>query len=379
MPYFLATLAYKASFILIGLGGLAFLIAFHELGHFLFCKLFNIHTPSFSIGFGPVLFARKIGTTLFKLSIIPLGGYVEIAGSQEIGQGEQLHSQAQDETSFAKKPFWQKFLVMIGGILFNLIFAYTAFIATFWIGAPKTQLLYPTIAIPVVAEVLENSSAFNIIQRGDTILTINDIPLDNSISPYIKRISIPTDTPVNLTVKRESEVLPLTLKPTLQKVHGVETASLGIIFEMKEPASIPFSLAISTGIAETHRWIGNIWKDFRYLLSEKKLGKMAGPLMIVHTSAQLAGKGFLLFLLFLAIISINLAILNLIPIPILDGGQIVFHAIEALFGRPLHEKAQYIIHLLCWILFLCLFIFLSWQDIVRILTPFLIQLGLITA
>lgn len=379
MPYFLSTLVYQASFIFIGLGGLAFLIAFHELGHFLFCKLFNIYTPSFSIGFGPVLFAKKLGTTLFKLSIIPLGGYVEIAGSQEVGQGEQLHSHSQDETSFAKKPFWQKFLVMIGGILFNLIFAYVAFIITFWIGAPKTQLLYPTIATPVVAQVIEQSTAFQLIQPGDTLLSINEDKLDGSIAPYIKRISTPTEEAVKVTIKRANEMVTVSLKPTIQKIRGVETASLGIIFEMKEPISMPLKEAIFTGIAETHRWITNIWQDFRYLLSEKKLGKMAGPLMIVHTSAQLAGKGFLLFLLFLAIISINLAILNLIPVPILDGGQIVFHAIEALFGRPLHEKAQYIIHLLCWILFLCLFIFLSWQDIMRILTPFLTQLGLINA
>lgn len=379
MPYILSTLLPQAWFIFIGLGGLAFLIAFHELGHFLFCKLFNIYTPSFSIGFGPVLIAKKIGTTLFKLSIIPLGGYVEIAGSQELGQGEQLHSQSQDETSFSKKPFWQKFLVMIGGILFNLVFAYIAFITTFWIGAPKTQLLYPTIATPTVSQVMEQSAAFNIIKTGDILLSINGEKLEGSIAPYIKRISIPTEEPVQVTIKRENETFTIPLIPTIQKIRGVETASLGIIFEMKEPTAMPLKNAIFVGIAETHRWITNIWQDFRYLLSEKKVGKMAGPLMIIHTSAQLAGKGFLLFLIFLAIISINLAILNLIPIPILDGGQIVFHAIEALFGRPLHEKAQYIIHLLCWILFLCLFMFLSWQDIVRILTPFLTQIGLLSA
>ncbi|RTL05941.1 hypothetical protein EKK58_06945 [Candidatus Dependentiae bacterium] len=377
MPYFLSPLINQAPFILVGLGGLAFLIAFHELGHFIFCKLFNIYTPSFSIGFGPVLLAKKIGTTLFKLSIIPLGGYVEIAGSQELGQGEQLHSQAQDETSFAKKPFWQKFLVMIGGILFNLIFAYIAFIATFWIGAPKTQLLYPTIAIPTVAQVMEQSTAFNIIKTGDIVLSINGEKLEGSIESYIKRISTPTKEPVTVTVKRKNEILTIPLTPTIQKIRGVETASLGIIFEMKEPTAMPLKNAIFAGIAETHRWIANILQDFRYLLSEKKFGKMAGPLMIVYTSAQLAGKGFLIFLLFLAIISINLAILNLIPIPILDGGQIVFHAIEALFGRPLHEKTQYVIHLLCWILFLCLFVFLSWQDIMRILAPFLTQIGLL--
>jgi regulator of sigma E protease len=377
MSYLFTNLMYQSTFIIMGLGGLAFLIAFHELGHFLFCKLFNIYTPSFSIGFGPVLFARKIGTTLFKLSLIPLGGYVEIAGSQEIGQGEQLHSEAQDETSFAKKPFWQKFLVMIGGILFNLIFAYAAFIFTFWVGAPKTQLLYPTIANSTVLEIVQNSPAANIIQPGDLLISINGEKLDNSITPYMKRINTPTDEPVTLTLKRHDQELTTTLTPVMQTNKGIQTASLGIIFDMKESAPMSFRSAFLTGIKETHRWIANIWKDFRYLLSEKKFGKMAGPLMIVHTSAQLASKGFLFFLLFLAIISINLAILNLIPIPILDGGQIVFHAIEAIIGRPLPERAQYFIHMACWLSFMGLFVFLSWHDIVRILTPLLTQLNLI--
>jgi regulator of sigma E protease len=368
---------YQSTFILMGLSGLAFLIAFHELGHFLFCKLFNIYTPSFSIGFGPVLFARKIGTTLFKLSLIPLGGYVEIAGSQEVGQGEQLHGNAQNETSFAKKPFWQKFLVMIGGILFNLIFAYVIFIFTFWIGAPKSQLLYPTIASSTVLEVMQDSPAAHIIQSGDLLISINGEKLDHSIAPYMKRINTPKDEPITLTFKRNEQEITTTLTPIIQTNKGIQTASLGIIFDMKESAPMSFKSAFLVGIKETHRWIANIWRDFRYLLAEKKFGKMAGPLMIIHTSAQLAGKGFLLFLLFLAIISINLAILNLIPIPILDGGQIVFHAIEAIFGRPLPERAQYIIHLTCWLAFMALFVFLSWQDIVRILTPLLTQLNLI--
>ncbi|HTM05963.1 MAG TPA: site-2 protease family protein [Patescibacteria group bacterium] len=377
MPYVLTNLMYQSTFIIMGLGGLAFLIAFHELGHFLFCKLFNIYTPSFSIGFGPVLFARKIGTTLFKLSLIPLGGYVEIAGSQEIGQGEQLHSQVKDETSFATKPFWQKFLVMIGGILFNLIFAYATFIFTFWVGAPKSQLLYPTIASSTVLEVVENSPAANIIKPGDLVLTINGEILDNSMALYMQRINTPTDNPIDLTFKREGTVHAVSLTPIVQTNRGVKTASLGIIFDMKESTAMSFKSAVLVGIQETHRWIANIWHDFRHLLAEKKFGKMAGPLMIIHTSAQLAGKGFLLFLLFLAIISINLAILNLIPIPILDGGQIVFHAIEAIFGRPLPERAQYFIHMACWISFMALFVFLSWQDIVRILTPLLTQLNFI--
>ena len=95
-------------FILLGFFGMGFLIGFHELGHFLFAKLFNIRVPSFSLGFGPVIINKQIGETDFCLSAIPFGGYVEIAGAAEVGQGEQKEAFATDERSFAAKPFYQK-------------------------------------------------------------------------------------------------------------------------------------------------------------------------------------------------------------------------------------------------------------------------------
>ena len=98
---------------------------------------------------------------------------------------------------------------------------------------------------------------------------------------------------------------------------------------------------------------------------------MAGPLMIIAMSSKWAKEGFILFILFLAIISINLAVLNLVPIPILDGGQIVFHTIEAIIRRPLPEVIRQYVHIACWILFLLLFVYLSWQDLVRIISPIL--------
>ena len=125
-----------------GLIGINFVVGIHEFGHFLFCKFFKIRTPTFSFGFGPYLASKKIGDTTFALSSIPLGGYVEIAGSAEMGQGDQKEAHARDTGSFAIKPYWQKLLVMIGGIVFNLIFAYAALIFLFMIGLPKTEFLY---------------------------------------------------------------------------------------------------------------------------------------------------------------------------------------------------------------------------------------------
>lgn len=367
----LFTLLNYFPFILAGLVGLAFLIAFHEFGHFLFCKLFNIYTPSFSIGFGPVLFSKMIGDTLFKLSLIPLGGYVEIAGAQEVGQGEQAHAQLQDERSFGKKPFWQQFAVMIGGILFNLIFAYLVFIAIFFVGTPKTQLLYPTNATTKVAHVIPQSAADGKIMPGDMIKTINKLPLEKGIATYLHRTTELSEADVEIVLERNGNNITTSLKPKITSQRGQQTASMGIIFETESEKAVSLFDAIKRGITETHRWIGNIINDFKHLSLSKNVKEMAGPLMIVHMSAKMANEGILLFFIFLAIISINLAVLNMLPVPILDGGQIVFYTIEAIIGFPLNEKAKLGIHMACWIGFMALFAYLSWQDIMRIAAPLL--------
>jgi len=112
--YIISSISQTSLLWIAGILGIGFLIGIHEFGHFLFCKLFKIRTPSFSIGFGPKIFEKQIGETLFKISAIPFGGYVEIAGSAEVGQGEQKEAYAKDEYSMAVKPYWQKMLVMAG-------------------------------------------------------------------------------------------------------------------------------------------------------------------------------------------------------------------------------------------------------------------------
>src|SRR5205814_3300033 len=174
----LTALLQNIIFILIGLLGMGFLIGFHEFGHFLFAKMFKIRTPSFSIGFGPKLVSKKIGDTEFSLSAIPLGGYVEIAGAAEIGQGEQKEALAVDEGSFATKPYYQKLCVMIGGILFNLAFAYITMILLFVTGIPKT----PLIQKPIIAAITQESSAEKYgLAIGDRIVAINDEVINNNI------------------------------------------------------------------------------------------------------------------------------------------------------------------------------------------------------
>lgn len=355
----------------IGVFGIGFLIGFHELGHFLFCKLFGIRTPSFSIGFGPKIASKKIGDTEFSISLIPLGGYVEIAGSAEVGQGDQKEALSTDKDSFAIKPYYQKLAVMFGGILFNTIFAYAALILLFMVGIPKSPLLYPINAIPVVQEVTDQSPAQTAgIQKGDRILAINDEPISTAEN-IISIVQKSADLPLALTVKKENEAQPQQIKVTIgsRTIGSTTIGTLGVIFEQQSQAPISFFQAISHGVELTNRYIYKTIGGFFTLFAQRNIDQMAGPLMIIQMAIKGAAEGFQTLLLLLAIISINLAALNVIPLPILDGGQILFCTIEAIFRRPLPLKVKEYIHIASWLAILALIIYLSINDLMRIVAP----------
>lgn len=357
-------------FIFVGIVGVGFLIGFHELGHFLFCKLFGIHTPSFSIGFGPQIISRKIGDTVFSLSAIPLGGYVEIAGSAEMGQGDQKQAHSMAENSFAAKPFYQKLLVMLGGIAFNLAFAYFAFIMIFLTGLPDSRHFYPDNAQPIIKEIVDDSAAQKAgLKSGDLIKAINGTPIEGNVATAIQLIEPLATQKITITIERNGDERTYKAivdeRPTPQGTIG----SLGVVFTAHNTPGLPLLAAIKKGIEKANSIIAKTFGAFKTLFTGGNLKQMAGPLAIMSMTAQSAGHGLQVFLFFLAIISINLAVLNLIPIPILDGGQILFHTIEAIAGRQLPIKIKEYIHIACWLFMLALIIYLSTQDLGRMLMP----------
>ncbi len=355
---------------IIGILGIGLLIGVHELGHFLFAKLFNVHTPSFSIGFGPRIFSKKIGSTVFSLSAIPLGGYVEIAGMAEVGQGEQKEAYSSGEDSFAVKPFYQKMLILFGGILFNLLFAYFSLSLLFMLGAPKTDLLYPL-------DIAEEQPIIRIIRKdraaeqanllvGDEILSINEQTFGEDVKK-LKSItrSLPGQA-VSIRIKRDDtdRVIDLTLDSTEIIEDGIpkEVGTLGVFYEIKKVPEFGFFESIKQGVRATNIYIGMVLYSFRNMFIERDITGVGGPVMVITETIKGAQKGFKIFLLFLAVISINLAILNLIPLPILDGGQIMFVTIETLIGRQLPKLREYI-HMISWILVLGLVIYLTLKDV----------------
>lgn len=366
MPDFsqsLMSLVQNGIFIIIGLLGVGFVIGFHELGHFLFCKLFNISTPSFSIGMGPRIFTKKIGDTEFSLSAIPVGGYVEIAGNAEIGQGDQKEAQRNDKYSFANKPYYQKMLVMGGGILFNLIFAYLVFIGLFFFGMPKSPILYHFSASTTIDTVLPDTpAAQSTLMPGDTILAINKVPVNNA-QELLNTIKDLPNTPTTFLIERNTNKQEIQVMLGSKECNKTAIGFLGVDFIVPRYNLLD---SVKKSFLAVNHIIYQVFLAFKRMFSEKKFDNLGGPFMIIHQTIKSAEQGFSMLLLLLAFISINLAIINLLPLPILDGGQALYHTIEAIIRRPMPEKAREYIHYASWLAVLALVIYLSIKDFIKI-------------
>lgn len=349
----------KLFYIAIGIIGVGFLIAFHELGHFLFCKLFDIKTPAFSIGFGPQLIKKQIGETEFSISAIPLGGYVQMESSSDDG--------SVDPRSFNAKPYYQKLLVMCGGIGFNMIFAYLILMGLAFTGIPKTLLLYPKNATTQINMVMPDTAAERAgLKAGDVITSFNNMPLEGDATKLLEAIKPLANQPVTLTIEREKS--PQTISATLdeRKVDSESIGSLGVIFELNETPGKSLIDSIREGIALTNKIVWNTIDGFTSIVRKKDMSQVGGPLMIISMTTSVAAQGLKILLLFLAVISVNLAVLNVIPLPIFDGGQILFYTIEAIIRRPLPERVREYIHIGSWLLLMALVIYLTGKDIARI-------------
>jgi len=360
----------SAFFIFVGIFGIGILIGFHELGHFVFCKIFNISTPSFSIGMGPQLIKKKIGETTFSISAIPLGGYVEIAGMAEVGQGEQKESGRKDRYSFASKPYYQKLLVLSGGIIFNLILAYAIFIALFMFGIPKTPILFPEDVPAIIGTVTPGSAAEKYqLKPNDKIVAINNKAISSVIELNKTLQELPSQN-ISLVIEREGQQVPLELVTDSRTSNGKQIGALGISFHdtgaLKELAPLSFIESIKQGIKATNKCIALTFTAFKSIFQERKMDGLGGPLLVISETIKGIKKGVKIFLIMLAFISINLAILNLIPVPIMDGGQILFTTIEAIIHRSIPENIKLVIHYICWLGVIFLAIYLSIYDVVRI-------------
>ena len=327
-------------------------VIIHEFGHFLTARFFDVQVHEFAFGMGPVLFQRERKGTLWSLRAFPIGGFVRLAGMDEEAEGETVLP----GKAFYDKAPWKRFLILVNGAVSNLILA-LLLTAVFLSGHGVMDL-----ERTIVGEIMEGYPAQTAgILPGDTILTVNKTPVDNwrAMSESIRQEAL--KGPVDFTVRRGEETLSLSV-PIPLSAEGVRL--LGI-----RPGTRRYTplTALTTAFSYTVNLSVEMLRGIVRWISGTEKADVAGPLGIATLAGDAARKGIWTFLSFLALINLNLGLINLLPFPALDGGRLFFTAGEMLLGRRLPPKIENYIHMSGFVLLIGLIIYVTWQDLLRIL------------
>lgn len=336
----IATFLTIALFLLV----LSVLIFVHEWGHYITAKLTGMRVDEFAIGFPPKVFSWKKGETEYSINALPIGGFVRIHGEDPT---QIAPDDADKDRTFSARPKWAQAVVLVAGVTMNVLFAWFLFVAILMIGVP-TQVEEGTASAAaelVVINVLENSPAATVVPENATIISVAsgerslETLTPSTVSDFVAAAGT---NPVTVTY-RSNEAEPVTVLVT--PVTGLLAASpdrpaMGVSLALVETIRQPFGTAITEGFFRTIDTTRNITIGLGSLLAGAFSGtadfsQVAGPVGIVGYVGDAAAVGFTSVLLFTAIISLNLAVINLLPVPALDGGRLVFVAIETVMRRPI--------------------------------------------
>ena len=342
------------------------LVFVHELGHFIFAKMFGVRVLKFSLGFGHKLVSKKWGETEYLVSAFPLGGYVKMFGEH---QGEEEIAADEQPRSFSHKPVWQRFSIVAGGPVFNLFFAVFLFFAMFFLaGLPEP------VDTTSVGKVSPESAAEKAgIVPGDTILSINGKETASwlDVSNQIKESG---GKEVVLHIKRNSEKVTIHAVPEMQKIKNIFGDEVGerYMLSITRTEGVVYteaSLGTAISAAFIQTWnlsyltIMGIVKIFERVIPASELG---GPIRIAEIAGQQMEAGWMNFIYFMGLLSVNLGILNLLPIPVLDGGHLVFLTLEGIRRRPLSDRAMETFQKVGIFLLVSLMVFVFYNDIYRL-------------
>ena len=344
---------------------LGVLIFVHEFGHFILAKLFGVRVERFSLGFGPKVAGHRFGETEYLISAFPLGGYVKMFGEQ---RGEEIPA-SEAHRSFSHKPVWQRFLIVFAGPFFNLLFAVFLFFLIFSIaGLPQ---LKPTTKI---GEIQPDSPAAAMgLKAGDQVRRVDgrQIAQWEDISGAIQQSG---GKPVAVTVERDGRLVVVTGRPERQETKDIfgevtgERWLLGIsrteeVYYQNISALDALQAAFDQTWGFIYLTVMGIVKIIQQVVPASELG---GPILIAQMAGRQMEAGWLNLLHFMGLLSVNLGILNLIPIPILDGGHLAFFTIEGIMRKPLSLRTQEVWQQIGLMLIAALMIFVFYNDLIRV-------------
>lgn len=355
---------------------LSVLIFFHELGHFLAARRLGVRVLKFSLGFGPRLIGRTVGDTEYLISALPLGGYVKLFG-EEPEEGEAAKEtpplSAEDRArSFSHQPVWKRIVIVAAGPAFNMLLAYLIFAGALSMKVPMYVPAFDSL-MPVVDNVFESSPAQAAgLKPGDRIISINE----HKISTWTQMTEIiygSAGKPLTVVVARGGETLTLTVTPVSKMLETVDgkKAEVGQIGIGKHPRGVQIEAAnpleaMFKGLQATWAWTYLTVEGLIRLVEGKlPLDNIGGPILIGQLSGQAASQGIGGVAFLIAILSITLGVMNILPIPVLDGGHLLFFAIEAVMGRPLGLRKREVAQQVGLALLLLLMALAFYNDIMR--------------
>ncbi|MDL2216574.1 RIP metalloprotease RseP [Desulfovibrio sp. OttesenSCG-928-M14] len=338
------------------------LIFFHELGHFCVARSFGMGVKTFSLGFGPALFSFKRGQTLYQVAAVPLGGFVALVGESATADMPEGFTH---KDSFSLRPAWQRFLVIAAGPVFNLVLAWIICWGLMYAGGRN---FIP----PVVGEVLENSAAAQSpLEKGDRILSIDGVTVSRwlDIPPLVQRgqgksLVIVVEKPDLNTVV--FSIAPTQLTQTTADGEVIESWGIGIRAGEAERQSFGFVESAREGMFEAANMVTYTWRALTDLVTRQvAFDNVGGPILIAQAIYKQADHGLLSVLMIAALISVNLGILNLLPVPVLDGGHLIFLMTEMLVGKPVPARVQEKAMLVGLFLLLGLMVAATFNDVMR--------------
>jgi regulator of sigma E protease len=366
-----------ASYVVPFLFVLSVVVFFHELGHFLVARFCGVRVLTFSIGFGPELmgFHDRHGTR-WKLAAIPLGGYVKFFGDENAGSApdaSQLTTMNPGEraVSFHFQPVWKRAAIVFAGPLANFLLAIVIFAGIFMIYGKQTM------SARVDSVQADSAAAVAGFQPGDIVLAIDGQPIDN-FADMQRIVSENADRTLSINVDRKGTPLVLKATPTLKEVKDSfgnlhRIGILGITRSMA-PGDVkyqPVSPAQAIWLGGQETWFV-VDRTLSYIggviVGREAADQLGGPIRIAQISGQVATIGFAALVHLAAVLSVSIGLLNLFPIPLLDGGHLLFYAIEAVRGRPLSERAQEVGFRIGLAIVVMLMIFATFNDIVHLTT-----------
>ncbi len=346
------------------------LIILHELGHFVLAKKFGVKVEEFGLGYPPRLFGKKIGETIYSLNLLPFGAFVKIYGQEKRAKGPR---------SFGAKPFWQKALIILGGVVSFWIVAAILLSIVMGLGVPSMIddeeggiLKDPKVQI---ISIVSNSPAEQAeLKLGDAIKNVKCQILDaeiNKVKEVQESIDICKGQETVLTIQRGRDIFDVSLIPRIS--HPKEEGPMGVALVRTALKSYPWYQAPNEGTKATAALTIAVIRGWGMVFSSLFQGKgippgveIGGPVRIFELFVDVGTLGVNYFLQFIALISISLALINILPIPALDGGWLLFLVIEKLRGKPLNDKIVQKISITFFFLLIALMIWITIKDIIRL-------------